>query len=135
MMTTFDELVLARLRIAIQAGSTVIAAMKSGPMSVPMMNHFVRTRSMNSRRTTATSLGYQWLAMAAHVLLDAGGADFLQEDLVQRGLHELEAVDRGPGRDEAAEQLLRVGAGRQLHLDEPVLVVGAIDERAVGEDV
>ena len=66
-------------------------AKKSGPSSVPMRNHFERTRSRYSRLMTAQSL-----AMSAHPLLDARGADLLEEDLVQRGLHELEALHARP---------------------------------------
>src|SRR5207248_3160139 len=53
-------------RIAIHAGSTVIAPKNTGPSSVATRNHRVRTRSRNSRLMTASSL-----SMTRHPLLDA----------------------------------------------------------------
>jgi hypothetical protein len=83
----------------------MIVAKKNGPKSVTITNHLVRTRSRYSRLMTAQSL-----AMSAHPLFDAGGADALQEDLVQRGLHLLESLDARAGLEHSLEQHLRIGA-------------------------
>src|SRR5688500_18730491 len=100
-----------------------------GPKKVPMRNHLLRTRSRYSRSTTAQSL-----PLTTQSLLDAAGADPMQEDLVQRRLHELEAADlRARGYQPLQEQLGR-RTGRQLDLEEAVLVVHAAHERRVGED-
>ena len=102
LLLTLDALVLD----AITPGRTVITIMNSGPRKVPTRNHLERTRSTYSRRITAQSL-----PMTAHPRLHARGADFLEENAVQRWLHQLEPVDARPGLDEPAQQLLRVGAG------------------------
>ena len=64
----------------------MIAAKNTGPKIVVKMNYFDRTRSRYSRLITTQSL-----SMACHPHFDAGGADFLEENLVQRRLHEFES--------------------------------------------
>ena len=78
---------------------------------------------MYSRRITAQSL-----AMSGHSLFDAGGPYRVEEDAVQRGLHELEALDARPRRDEPPEERLRIGAGCELHFEGPVGIVGPRSE-------
>ena len=68
-------------------GNTVSARNISGPRSVAMMNHLVRTRSRYSRRMIALSL-----SMTAHPRFDTGGPDFLEEDGMQGRLHTLESL-------------------------------------------
>src|SRR5205807_6957357 len=111
------------------AGRIIKAPRITGPRNVATRNHLERTRSVYSRSRTARSL-----PMPAQSLLDAGGADLLQEDLVQRRLHELEPFDRGTGVHEPTEEQLRVGGRRELDLVEPVLVIDPADERPVRED-
>src|SRR5688500_8592383 len=81
-MTTV-ELMSAPLFVLIvsHAGTIISAANSSGPKTVAMMNHLVRTRSMYSRLMTAQSL-----PMTRHPRLHALGADSLQEDQMQRRL-------------------------------------------------
>src|SRR5688500_9067634 len=119
------ELMSAPLFVLIvsHAGTIISAANSSGPKTVAMMNHLVRTRSMYSRLMTAQSL-----PMARHPRLHALGADFLQEDLMQRRLHQLESLYSCSAADDGAQQLLRVGARLELHLKEPVRVVDALDQ-------
>src|SRR5438132_11314674 len=103
----------------------IIAPKKSGPKKVAMRNHFERTRSRYSRLMIAQSL-----AMAGHPRFHAKGvgADLLEENLMQRRLHHLEARDCGAGSYHPAQQLLRIGAGSELDLEIPVGVVGARHE-------
>ena len=70
-------------------------AEEDGAERVLKMNHFERTRSRYSRLMTTKSL-----SMAGHPRLDARGADRVEEDLVERRLHELEALDDRAGVDE-----------------------------------
>src|SRR5690349_13724434 len=105
--------------------------MKIGITSVKIRNVRERTRSRYSRLATIRIL----LAMARHSGLDAARADTLDEDLVQRGLHELELLDVRAGVDQAAEQELRVGVGRQLELEVVVGVVALPNERGIPKDL
>src|ERR1700749_3734795 len=98
----------------------------AGTASVMTRNHRERTRSRYSRLATTKSL-----PMAGHPLLDARGADALQEDLVQRRLHELESFDAGARFDQPAQQHLRIGVGGELELEEIVGVIHLAHERAV----
>src|SRR5688500_161810 len=102
--------------------------MKTGPRRQPMMNARVCTRSRNSRRITAHNL-----ALTTHPLLDAFRADRLEEDLVQRRLHQLEARYGRSSGDETLEQTLGSCVACKLELEELVLVVHVRHERRVGE--
>src|SRR3954470_20234074 len=115
-------------RLIRQIWPNVMAPNSSGANSVLTTKKRDTTRSRYSRLTIAQSL-----AMSAHPRLDPRRADPFQEDLVQRGLHELEARDVHSSGDEPAQQLLRRRAGRELDLEVAVLVVHPTDERAVGE--
>ena len=68
----------ALLRDESQAGTMMIALKKIGPKSVAMTNHLERTRYTYSRLMIAQSL-----AMSRHSLFDSGGANLLQEDLME----------------------------------------------------
>src|SRR5690606_31549265 len=83
-----------------------IPMMKTGPRMVPIRNAFVWTISVNSRLMTGQVLDMH------HLLRHPGrgpGADPFQEDLLERWLDALEAPDRQPRVDHAAEEVLRGG--------------------------
>src|SRR5690242_15754485 len=122
-ITELKMSLVALLREASHAGTMMIALKKIGPKNVAIRNHFDRTRSTYSRLMTAQSL-----AMSAHSLFDAGGADFLQEDLMQRWLNELEALNLRARLHDLSQQRLRIRAGRQLDLEEPIGIISAPDE-------
>src|SRR5207244_13388054 len=54
------------------------------------------------------------------------GADEIDEDLVQRGLHQLEARQARPRPDEFPEDLLRVGPGGELQFGILTVVVNLL---------
>ncbi len=105
MSTMLATSVDTRVLVASQAGRIRSAAIRIGPKIVAMKNDLSRTRSMYSRLKTA-----RILSMASHPLLDAGGTDLLQEDLVQRGLHLLETFDDGTTVQQPPEEHLRIGS-------------------------
>src|SRR5579885_2161928 len=105
------------------------AAINTGTSSVMMRNDFDRTRSKYSRFATTIIL----LAMSGQPRFDAGGADTLEEDLMQRGLHELEALDARARVDEPAQQDLRVRVRRELDLEIVVVVVELRHELRVAQ--
>src|SRR6266566_1805542 len=86
-------------------GSTNTAAKNSGPNSAMIQNHRVRIRSTNSRRITAQILRTDGLRPHQ-----------VDEDLVQRRLLQLELRQPRARRHQALEDLLGVGAGRELQL-------------------
>src|SRR6185437_7920112 len=110
-------------------GIARMATARAGTASVPRMNHRERTRSMYSRFTTAISL----LSMSGQPLLDARSADALQEDLVERRLHQLEAFDVRAGLEKSTKQYLRIGRRRELQLEVVVGVLQLADERRIAE--
>src|SRR5215217_1469617 len=110
-------------RFAINAGTMIIAPKKIGPNTVAKMNHRVRTRSRYSRFMIAQSL-----AMSADPRFDTGCAYTFQKYLVQRGPHDLEAIDRCTCADNALKQCLRVCAVGQLDLEVAIGVVNAPDQ-------
>jgi hypothetical protein len=71
--------------------------------------------------------------MTGHPRLDATRADTLEENLVQRRLHELEALDVRAGVDQAAQQKLRVGVRKKLELEIVRVVVAPPHERRIAE--
>src|ERR1017187_1448630 len=105
-----------------------MTAKNTGPKMVVKMNHFDRTRSTYSRLMTTQSL-----SMACHPHFDARGADFLEEDLVQRRLYQFEPLHFRARLDEPAEQGLRVGVLLERDLEEPVRIVHALDHLVVAE--
>src|SRR4029079_10549453 len=115
--------VVALLRYASQAGTMMMALKKTGPKNVAIKNHFDRTRSRYSRLMIAQSL-----AISGHPLFYDSCADLLQEDLVQRRLDHLEALHRSARLHDSSQQRLRIGAGRELDLEEAVRVIGALHQ-------
>src|SRR5262249_32161784 len=107
-----------------------MAVINAGTPSVLRMNQRERTRSRYSRFATVSSL-----SMAGHPRLDARGADTLKEDLMERGLHQLEAIDARARLNEALQQHLRVRVGRGLALEEFVVGVQLRHELRVARDV
>src|SRR5690349_1307727 len=106
------------VRLEITIGTMTITPKKSGPSAVLKMYHFERTRSRYSRLMIAKSL-----PMTAHPRLDAGCANRVEEDAMQRRLDELEALDSRAGVHEPAQQELRARAGGELELHGAVGVV------------
>src|SRR2546425_3647673 len=92
-------------------GSTTIAPKNSGPMSAENQNHLLRTRSTNSRRTTAHTL-----CIGPRLLPRRRGTDQVDEDLVERRLHQLESRQPRPRAHQRGENPLGVRARRELHL-------------------
>src|SRR6266853_2857783 len=116
----------------ISCGSRMIAPKNSGPTNAITQNHFWRTRSMNSRRTTAQTLCMGRLG--THVGVRRVGAHQIDEDLVQGRLGKLEAGQTGAGGDQRLEDLLGVGARRELQLGVLARDVRLGRQAAVGED-
>src|SRR5437899_3024879 len=103
------------------AGSTITPANNSGTRNADTQNHLLRTRSTNSRRMTAPIL-----RTPRHPLPPLGSHE-VDENLVQRGLHQLEAGQPRPGLDELPQHLLRVGPVRELELGVLPVVVDLLD--------
>src|SRR5262249_48286256 len=72
----------ALLRAAMYTGKSIAPEKIAGTRSVITMNQRDRTRSVYSRFATTNILAR--LPMAGHPCFDAGGADALEENLVQR---------------------------------------------------
>src|SRR5947207_1496562 len=103
-------------------GMMMIAAKKRGPRMAETQNHLLRTRSTNSRRITARILRTHRLR-----------PDQVDEDLVQRRLLQLEPGQPRPRCHESLEDLLGVGAGRELDLGILPIVVYVAHQGLVGE--
>src|SRR6185437_10724152 len=114
-------------RVAMYAGTRMAPAIRTGTSSVATMKERERTRSRYSRLATIRIL----LAMAGHPRFDAGHADALDEDLVERRLHELEPLDPRAGGDQPVQQRLRVGLRCELQLEVVVRVVDLVHELPV----
>src|SRR5688572_16175599 len=81
MIVTFARSVEARVLDQMRSGTTALIAENPRPSTLPTRNPLERTRSRYSRLNTPPSL--RRLALSTHTLLDAGGADLLEENLVQ----------------------------------------------------
>src|SRR5438874_1867209 len=103
-------------------GMMMIAAKKRGPRMAETQNHLLRTRSTNSRRITARILRTHRLR-----------PDQVDEDLVQRRLLQLEPGQPRPRCHESLEDLLGVGAGRELDLGILPIVVHVAHQGLVCE--
>src|SRR5512144_2023936 len=114
------------------AGIRKMPVMKNGMMIVVIAKARVRTRSMYSRLKIARNL-----SMAGHPRLDARvcGTDAIEEDLMKGRRDQLEAFDPCAGADEPLQQLLRVGALRELDLEVAVVVVHLLHEAPVAQHV
>src|SRR5207247_5764162 len=102
--------------VDMSSGSRKMAAKNTGPSSAITQNDFLRTRSTNSRRTTAQTLCTGGLRVRL-----CGGPGSLRpyqvdEDLVERGLHQLEPRQPRPRRDEPLQDLLGVRRRGELEL-------------------
>src|SRR6266566_1045409 len=102
------------------SGSRNTAAKKSGPSSAITQNAFLRTRSTNSRRTTTQTLRMCGLR-----------SDQVDEDLVQRRLLQLEPRQPRARRHQSLEDLLGIGAGRELQLSILAVVVDLAHETLI----
>src|SRR5437879_7484139 len=114
------------------SGSRKIAAKNTGPSSAITQNDFLRTRSRNSRRTTAQTLrrgGLRPRLCSGPGCLRPHQVD---EDLVQRGLHQLEPRQPRPGRHEPLEDLLRVCIRGELELGVLTVVVDLLPDSCLG---
>src|SRR5207245_9485305 len=117
----------------IKLGRKMIAPKNTGPSSAITQNHFRRTRSTNSRRTTARILPTGPL-LRVRRRCDRLRPHQVDEDLVERGLGELKAGEPRAGRHEGLEDLLSVRSGGELQLG---VLPGAVRLRHqawVGED-
>src|SRR2546425_12379503 len=74
-------------------------AKKMGPRAADTQNHLLRTRSTNSRRMTAQTLRTGGLAFRAHYGSRRFRPHQVDEDLVQRRLHQLEPREPGTEQD------------------------------------
>src|SRR5258708_36087763 len=117
---TFARSIDGRCRMERYAGNTINTPRKTGPSRVPMRNHFERTRSRYSRRKTTASLRKSTLT--THSLLDAACADSFQEDLMQRGLHQLEALNCAARLHDAMHQDLPVVPLPNPYPVKPILI-------------
>src|SRR5437867_4227125 len=97
-------------------------AKKMGPRAADTQNHLLRTRSTNSRRMTAQTLRTGGLAFRAHHGSRRFRPHQVDEDLVERRLHQLEPREPGTGDYESLQDHLRVCPRRDLKLgDLPVV--------------
>src|SRR5437879_1037515 len=110
--------------VDMSSGSKKTAAKKTGPSSAITQNDFLRTRSTNSRRTTAQILRTRGLRPHQ-----------VDEDLVQGRLHQLKPRQPCPRRHEPLEDLLRVGSRGQLELGVPAVVVDLLHQSFLGKDL
>src|SRR3989441_636717 len=117
---------------------TMIPAKSTGPRIADTQNHFVRTRSTNSRRTTAQILCIGAAVCAASAARRRGGGlgtNQIHEDFVQRGTRQLEAGEPRSGVDQGLEDRLRIGARRELQLRLLAEVLQLRHELSVREDL
>src|SRR5438046_2353087 len=98
-------------------------AKKMGPRAADTQNHLLRTRSTNSRRMTAQTLRTGGLAFRAHYGSRRFRPHQVDEDLVQRRLHQIEPREPGTGGYESLQDHLRVCPRRELELGELPVVV------------
>src|SRR5881628_532635 len=110
-------------------------AKKIGPRAADTQNHLLRTRSTNSRRMTAQTLRTGGLAFRAHYGSRRFRPHQVDEDLVQRRLHQLEPREPGTGGYESLQDHLRVCPRRELELGELPVVVHLLHQTPVGKDL
>src|SRR5512147_2379511 len=97
-------------------GKKIRAAKKIGPSSAEIQNHRVRTRSTNSRRTTASTLRMMRPSVRDRFRPDCFGTNQVDEDLVKRRRGELEPGQPSSRGDERPQHLLRIRSRTQLEL-------------------
>src|SRR6267143_6303708 len=93
----------------------MMPANSTGPRIADTQNHFVRTRSTNSRRMTAHTLCTgSPVACAGRGRCGSLRAHQVHEDLVEGGTRQLEPRETCSGIDQRLEDLLGIGPGIQL---------------------
>src|SRR3989449_5440505 len=110
-------------------------AKKMGPRAADTQNHLLRTRSTNSRRMTAQTLRTGGLVFRAHHGSRRFRPHQVDEDLVERRLHQLEPREPGTGGYESLQDHLRVCPRRELELGELPVVVHLLHQTPVGKDL
>src|SRR2546426_935971 len=110
-------------------------AKKMGPRAADTQNHLLRTRSTNSRRMTAQTLRTGGLAFRAHHGSRRFRPHQVDEDLVERRLHQLEPREPGTGDYESLQDHLRVCPRCELKLGELPVVVHLLHQTPVGKDL
>src|SRR6266540_441923 len=106
------------------SGNKKTAAKNTGPSSAITQNDFLRTRSTNSRRTTTQILR-----------TDSLRPHQIDEDLVQRRLLQLELRQPRARRHESLQDLLGIGAGRELQLGILAVVIHLAHKLFVCKDL
>src|SRR5581483_7436872 len=109
-----------------RSGSTNTAANSTGSTIAEIQNQRLRTRSTNSRRMTAASLCTGQIGLFA---------DQIDEDFVQRRLHQLEAREPCARVHEFTQQLLGIGSRKELHLSVLPVVVHLAREARLTEQL
>src|SRR5712671_6924921 len=94
----------------------MMPANSTGPKMAETQNHFVRTRSTNSRRMTAQTLRMGPSIPACRDCRRGVGADEVDENLVERRTRQLEPREARTGGHERAQDLLGIGARSELQL-------------------
>src|SRR5690348_8159410 len=111
------------------AGSTKTAPKNSGPTRAMIQNQRLRTRSTNSRRTTAHTLRIGPFKLRPHGVR----TDEVDEDLVERRFLELKTRESGARTNQRGEDPLRVGTGGELELRVLPVVVDLAHKSLVGK--
>src|SRR3989442_8576607 len=110
-------------------GMMTMAPKKSGPRTAVTQNHLLRTRSTNSRRTTA-----QTLRIGSRLRPCRLRSHQVDENPVERRLHQLEAREPDTGGYQSLQDHLRVSPRRKLELRVLPIVVRLLDKLPVQED-
>src|SRR2546426_6252404 len=115
--------------------NTMMPAKSTGPKMAETQNHFVRTRSMNSRRMTAQTLRTGASVPASRRRRGRFGTDQVHENLVERRARQLEAREACTGADERPQDLLGVRTKRELQLGLLTEILDLRHQAPVGEDL
>src|SRR3989442_1448613 len=118
-----------------RSGIRKTAAKNRGPSSAIPQNDFLRPLSTTSRRTTAHTLRTKGLPFRPRFRPSGLGAYQVDEDLVERRLHQLEPRQPGAGGDEPLQDLLGVRPGRELELGVLPIVVDPLHKPSVCKDL
>src|SRR2546426_7515802 len=111
-----------------RSGMMTMAPKKSGPSRAVTQNHLLRTRSTNSRRTTA-----QTLRIGSRLRPRRLRSHQVDENPVERRLHQLEAREPDTGGYQSLQDHLRVSPRRKLELRVLPIVVHLLDKLPVEE--
>src|SRR3989442_13448751 len=110
-------------------------ATKRGRTSATTKTALWRPPSTTSRRTTAHTLRMDSLPFGPRLRPSRLGPYQVDEDFVERGLHQLEPRQPGAGGDEPLQDLLGVRPGRELELGVLPIVVDPLHKPLVCEDL